>query len=132
MSEPSEPSHVNDQDLDARGDTIEDYDEFQDDDLDVPDALEPATPEEPAIEVRQPTFTDAGAGLDALDDATPLGRDNALQKLGRPPFERSGRTKFRLLGFLATVYEHVADDLKHAVGDPEPEPEPVGAESTAR
>ncbi len=63
------------------------------------------------------TFTTGGSGLSALDNPTPLGRDNALQKLGRPPFERSARTKFRLLGFLATVYEHVADDLKHANQD---------------
>jgi hypothetical protein len=50
-----------------------------------------------------------------LDDPTPLGADNALQKLGKPPFERSARTKFRLLGFLATVYEHASEDVAHRI-----------------
>ena len=57
-------------------------------------------------------FYKSGDGVSALDDPRPFGRENALQKLGRPPFEKtSGRSKFRLLGFLATVYEHVSEDV---------------------
>ena len=77
---------------------------------DVAEAVEEApSPEEVAD--RRRAFFDGGPGLSALDDPTPLGSDNALQKLGRPPFERSARTKFRLLGFLATVYEHASEDV---------------------
>jgi len=56
-------------------------------------------------------FYEGGEATAVLDDPTPLGHDNALQKLGRPPFEKSSRSKFRLLGFLATVYEHASQDV---------------------
>ena len=57
------------------------------------------------------TFWACGEGVDALDDPTPFGQENALQRLGKPPFEKSARGRFRLLGYLATVYEHVAQDV---------------------
>lgn len=57
------------------------------------------------------TFWTSGGGVGALGDPTPFGNENALQKLGKPPFEKSVRSKFRLLGFLATVYEHVSADV---------------------
>jgi hypothetical protein len=57
------------------------------------------------------TFWQCGPGVNALDDPTPFGQENALQKLGKPPFEKTTRGRFRLLGYLATVYEHVAQDV---------------------
>ncbi|MEM1010637.1 MAG: hypothetical protein AAGI46_00285 [Planctomycetota bacterium] len=73
-------------------------------------------PHQPTPEELRRAFFD-GSPDDTLADPAPLGLDNALQKLGKPPFERSARTKFRLLGFLATVYEHVAEDVSHRIGD---------------
>ena len=72
---------------------------------------------EPTGAARADSFLRCGDGVDALDDPTPFGHENALQKLGRPPFEKSVRSKFRLLGFLATVYEHVSADVR---GDSQP------------
>lgn len=70
--------------------------------------IEPqATPDAPEPD----RFWSAGEGIAELSNPTPFGNENALQKLGRPPFEKSARTKFRLLGFLATVYEHVSQDV---------------------
>ena len=70
---------------------------------------EDALVSEPAADPR--AFWHSGGGIDQLADPRPFGHENALQKLGRPPFEKSARSKFRLLGFLATVYEHVRDDV---------------------
>lgn len=61
-------------------------------------------------------FWRATEGVDALSDPRPFGQENALQKLGRPPFEKSARSKFRVLGYLATVYEHVAQDVGRDAG----------------
>lgn len=71
------------------------------------DAAAPATSPEPTHD----SFYKHGPGLAALDEPTPFGDENALQKLGKPPFERSARSKFRLVGYLATVYEHVTEDV---------------------
>ena len=65
---------------------------------------------EPSIDPVE-RFYHLGPGADALVDPTPFGDENALQKLGKPPFERSARSKFRLVGYLATVYEHVTEDV---------------------
>lgn len=74
--------------------------------------------EAPAETARPPErFWRATQGVDALSDPRPYGQENALQKLGRPPFEKSARSKFRVLGYLATVYEHVARDV--GAGTPE-------------
>ena len=56
-------------------------------------------------------FWTSGDGIHALDDPTPFGQENALQRLGKPPFEKTARGRFRLLGYLATVYEHVSQDV---------------------
>jgi hypothetical protein len=71
---------------------------------------DPATNDPVTLDL-QARFWNAGSGSEALNDPRPFGHENALQKLGRPPFERSSRSKFRLLGFLATVYEHVQEDV---------------------
>lgn len=60
------------------------------------------------------TFWACGEGIHALDDPTPFGQENALQKLGKPPFEKTTRSRFRLLGYLATMYEHVSQDVARA------------------
>lgn len=54
-------------------------------------------------------FWRAGAEVDVLQAATPADPEPALRRLGPPPFPKS---KFPFLGFLATVYDHVAT---HAV-----------------
>ena len=69
-----------------------------------------ARPQEAASE----SFWNSGDGIHALDDPTPFGQENALQKLGKPPFEKTARGRFRLLGYLATVYEHVSQDVRRA------------------
>lgn len=60
------------------------------------------------------TFWTCGEGIHSLDDPTPFGQENALQKLGKPPFEKTTRSRFRLLGYLATMYEHVSQDVARA------------------
>ena len=60
------------------------------------------------------SFWESGEAIHALDDPTPFGQENALQKLGKPPFEKTARGRFRLLGYLATVYEHVSQDVRRA------------------
>ena len=106
-------------DFDSEFEGVTELDEVQPDD--APVAV--------AAPIRPATFTDCGGGVDALDDPTPYGHENALQKLGKPPFEKSVRSKFRLLGYLATVYEHVSDDLKRDQSDaaPNADADDVGA-----
>ena len=71
---------------------------------------------EPEPTTNGATFWTSGPGVSALDDPTPFGSENALEKLGKPPFDKKGvRGGFRLLGYLATVYEHVSQDVKHDV-----------------
>ena len=79
-------------------------------------AVEDASPAGPGVigEPARPeasSFWECGQGVRALDDPTPLGKENALGRLGKPPFEKSVRSRFRLLGYLATVYEHVSQDV---------------------
>jgi len=54
-------------------------------------------------------FWRAGPGVEALDAEAEAGSgtgpESALQKLGAAPFPKG---KFPFLGFLATVYDHVA------------------------
>lgn len=75
------------------------------------DTIEEPLPPAKEAAVSPASFWNSGGGVDALSDPTPFGNENALQKLGKPPFEKSARSKFRLLGFLATVYEHVSSDV---------------------
>jgi hypothetical protein len=72
-----------------------------------------------ALHAGSGSFWLCGAGIHALDDPTPFGQENALQRLGKPPFEKSTRSRFRLLGYLATVYEHVSQDVGKQIGNHE-------------
>ena len=72
-----------------------------------------------ALHAGSGSFWLCGAGIHALDDPTPFGQENALQRLGKPPFEKSTRSRFRLLGYLATVYEHVSQDVGRQIGNHE-------------
>jgi hypothetical protein len=73
--------------------------------------VEIAPPPAAASAPPEAAFWACGPGIHALDDPTPFGQENALQRLGKPPFEKSARGRFRLLGYLATVYEHVSQDV---------------------
>jgi hypothetical protein len=65
-----------------------------------PVALDPqGLPTDPAV------FWSAGVNLDDLALRPEVPSTPVLPRLGPPPFPRGG---FPLLGFLATVYEHVA------------------------
>lgn len=59
------------------------------------------------------TFWRAGQDLAALQPPAPAAVPSALERLGPSPFPKS---KFPFLGFMATVYDHVAGcmDQKHA------------------
>ena len=108
--------------------------------MDVADAGDaPATGIDEAGNLEQPSrkselalssgsFWNCGPGVHALDDPTPFGQENALQKLGKPPFEKTTRGRFRLLGYLATVYEHVSDELK-ARAQTAPPADPAGGDA---
>ena len=76
-----------------------------------PDGATPPAALGSAVTTTVGTFWQCGPGVHALDDPTPFGQENALQKLGKPPFEKTTRGRFRLLGYLATVYEHVSQDV---------------------
>jgi hypothetical protein len=54
------------------------------------------------------SFYRAGPGIDLLDAPTPP-MTPILERLGPAPFKRPG---FPVLGFLTTVYEHVAAHMK--------------------
>lgn len=53
-------------------------------------------------------FWSAGVDLAGLESLPALDKAPALQRLGPLPFPRGG---FPLMGFLATVYEHVANHV---------------------
>jgi hypothetical protein len=84
------------------------------DDAPQPPADLPADPRE---------FWRAGPGIEALDgeaDPAPGGEvESALQKLGAAPFPKG---KFPFLGFLATVYDHVATHARNRDRHGEPDP----------
>jgi hypothetical protein len=68
-------------------------------------------------------FLDAGVDLNALDDITVEGRPTVLDKLGPAHFRSKG---FSFMGFLQTVYDHVAEhccrDKPQTDEPPAPEP----------
>ena len=95
---------------DAKRDELEpdeDVDEFADayirpsDDEDAPVAI--AESDAPVV-----GFFDAGPDLHALDDLTLTGRPSVLDRLGPAHFRSKG---FSFIGFLQTVYDHVAGEL---------------------
>lgn len=94
----------------------EDVDEFADD---LPPASEPATPVDPAD---APGFFDAGVDLYALDDLTLAGRQPVLDRLGPAHFRSRG---FSFMGFLQTVYDHVATEVKGSEETPATPAEPL-------
>src|SRR5687768_1590575 len=107
---------------DADAHELTDADEMADVD-EAPDEAsafaEPAPRDRPALITGAGSFWMCGAGVHALDDPMPFGQENALQRLGKPPFEKSTRSRFRLLGYLATVYEHVSQDVGRQIGNHE-------------
>jgi hypothetical protein len=53
-------------------------------------------------------FCAAGPDLGALREIDLTNAQPALQRLGQPPFRKIG---FPLMGFLATLYEHVSQHV---------------------
>lgn len=62
----------------------------------------------PGLPTDAAKFWTAGADLAALAELPKLDDTPALKRLGPLPFPRSG---FPLMGFLATLYEHVVNHL---------------------
>lgn len=58
-------------------------------------------------------FFKAGQGIGALEDAEQTEPKPILERLGPAPFRSKG---FPLLGFLATLYEHVAESVQQQPG----------------
>ena len=56
-----------------------------------------------------PDFYAAAADLDAIDLTPELPHKPVLEQLGPPPFRK---TSFPMMGFLASVYEHVAQQVR--------------------
>ncbi len=54
-------------------------------------------------------FIDAGVDLNVLDDLTFDGKPTVLDRLGPAHFRSKG---FSFMGFLQTVYDHVAEQMK--------------------
>ena len=76
----------------------------------VTDTAAPAPLELP----RDPnTFWRAAQPLSALQPPSPAAVPSALERLGPSPFPKS---KFPFLGFLATVYDHVASCMDQKRG----------------
>ena len=84
----------------------EDHDEFAGEAA----ATEPLAGEaETPAEDTGPTFFAAGVDVHALDDLTLTGRPSVLERLGPAHFRSKG---FSFMGFLQTVYDHVAEQAK--------------------
>ena len=62
----------------------------------------------PGLPADPSKFWTAGADLSSLSELPKLDATPALKRLGPLPFPRSG---FPLMGFLATLYEHVVGHL---------------------
>ena len=59
------------------------------------------------VEVRD--FYRAGVDIDTIDLTPELPAKPVLEQLGPPPFRK---TSFPMMGFLASVYEHVAQQIR--------------------
>jgi hypothetical protein len=59
----------------------------------------------------------AGEGIDALREINLDQTPSALQRLGPPPFRKSG---FPIIGFLATLYDHVSAHVASDMTSPPP------------
>jgi len=62
-------------------------------------------------------FLDAGVDLHALDDLTHEGKPTVLDRLGPAHFRSKG---FSFMGFLQTVYDHVAEQTQRNGDVPAP------------
>ena len=85
----------------------EDVDEFADAYVSPPDAAD-APAETADADAPVVGFFDAGPDSHALDDLTLVGRPSVLERLGPAHFRSKG---FSFMGFLQTVYDHVAGEL---------------------
>jgi hypothetical protein len=66
-------------------------------------------------------FIDAGVDLNALDEISFDGKPTVLDRLGPAHFRSKG---FSFMGFLQTVYDHVAEQTKRD-GDAPPDAPPT-------
>lgn len=78
----------------------------------------------------QPNPLDAAVDLHALDDLTFEGRPTVLERLGPAHFRSKG---FSFMGFLQTVYDHVAQHTQRSTPSelPPQEPSEPVAETTS-
>ena len=93
-------------DLDADLDV--DVDEFAEEAEAHAAAQADASAGEPAAEGTGPTFYEAGLDALALEDVALAGRPSVLERLGPAHFRSK---EFRFMGFLQTVYNHVAEQV---------------------
>ncbi|HEX8323668.1 MAG TPA: hypothetical protein VF595_07110 [Tepidisphaeraceae bacterium] len=85
----------------------EDVDEFADEAAAAP--APPTETEQLLADLEAPGFFEAGVDLHALDDLTLEGRTPVLERLGPAHFRSKG---FSFMGFLQTVYDHVAEQVR--------------------
>ena len=75
------------------------------------------------VTLQPPKYTDRAsffrspADIDALALQASAEPKHVLEQLGPPPFRK---TSFPMMGFLASVYEHVAAHVSATPGDPRP------------
>jgi hypothetical protein len=67
-------------------------------------------PEETDVPADAPKFYESTADLHALDDINFADRPSVLERLGPAHFRSKG---FSFMGFLQTVYDHVAGEMKN-------------------
>lgn len=98
-------------------DTAEDADVIADPDADVDEYAEEMAaraaampPEEIEAPADAPKFYESNVDLHALDDLSFEGRPSVLERLGPAHFRSKG---FSFMGFLQTVYDHVAGEMKN-------------------
>ena len=70
-----------------------------------------ATPPPTGLPTKHREFWGGATAMDALGACPVHEAPPALEKIGPPPFPRGG---FPLMGFLASVYEHVAARAREA------------------
>ena len=104
---PQDPDPVEDVSPDEAGPELEpgeDVDEFAGE-YTAPPLIEEAA----SSEATSVGFYDAGPDVHALDDLMLVGRPGVLERLGPAHFRSKG---FSFMGFLQTVYDHVAGEVQ--------------------